>query len=316
MDGKLAKGPLFDSVRLAKLENRVYRLNQIKETFHKDLRESDPINVSLAPDLREGVHDEEVFSPRLMALKVEDEDESKVNLAEEEVGMATLFRSSPEENRGAVQANPEVDVEISSHGGAEAAASGVDLDQPVDDGSDEAISTCEEEETSDEEGNPLVGEEIQNETVRNKIQGIAISKSSSVVSDLNDVCVDRNGLGIDLVSDVCVDRNGLGIKGKQVVEFRNQENLVCHVFDEMSDPHMVQGSVPPDALFSSVDACDKEGDLMGIAAHALQGSDVSLEACPGDAGVYGNRVINMAMGPQTWANVVATKGMPRPQDGE
>ncbi|KAL6965415.1 hypothetical protein U1Q18_036467, partial [Sarracenia purpurea var. burkii] len=271
-----------------------------------DLRESDPVNVSLAPDLCEGEHDEEVFSPRPMALKVEDE-ESKVNLAEEEVRMATLFRSSPEENRGAVQENSEVDVEISSHGGAEAAASGVDLDQPVDDGSDEASSTCEEEETSDEQGNPLVGEEIQDETVRNEIQVIDVSKSGSVVSDLHNVCVDRNGLGIDLVSDACVDRNGLGIKGKQVVELGNQENLVCHVLDEMSDPHMVQGSVPLDALFSSVDACGKEGDLMRIAAHALQWSDVSLEACPDDAGVYGNRGINMARGPQTWANVVATK---------
>ncbi|KAL6957250.1 hypothetical protein U1Q18_040508 [Sarracenia purpurea var. burkii] len=136
--------------------------------------------------------------------------------------MATLVRSFPDENRGAVheiskEASPEVNDGMSSHGGAEAAASGVDLDLPVDDGSDEASSTCEEEETSDEEGNPPVGEEIQDETERNEIQGNAGSKSGSFAFELNDACVDRNGHGIDLVNDACVacvDRDGLGSKEK------------------------------------------------------------------------------------------------------
>ncbi|KAL6962588.1 hypothetical protein U1Q18_037545 [Sarracenia purpurea var. burkii] len=57
MDGKFAKGPPFDSARLAKLKNRVYHLNQIKETFHKDLRESEPVNAIKVGDKGEAFTD-------------------------------------------------------------------------------------------------------------------------------------------------------------------------------------------------------------------------------------------------------------------
>ncbi|KAL6962849.1 hypothetical protein U1Q18_037810 [Sarracenia purpurea var. burkii] len=220
-------------------------------------------------------------------LKVENEDESKVNLAVEEAGMATLVRSFPDENRGAVheiskEANPEVNDGISSHDGAEAAASGVDLDLPVDDGSDEASSTCEEEETSDEEGTPQLGGRYMMKLRGTKFRGSPFR--NQVPLPLNLMMLVWIVMGLELILRMMLVLLVLIMMGLDL-----RENRLSRLG--------TMGTL-------SATSRGKEGDLMGIDAVSPH---ASVEACPGDAGAYGNRGTKMGRGYQTWANVVATK---------
>ncbi|KAL6966966.1 hypothetical protein U1Q18_032761 [Sarracenia purpurea var. burkii] len=86
----------------------------------------------------------------------------------------TLVRSSPDEDKEVVleilkEANRKVEEQVLLYGRAEVAASAIDQAQSGDDGSIETSSTCEEEETSYEEDDPLVGVEIQDEADASEI---------------------------------------------------------------------------------------------------------------------------------------------------
>ncbi|KAL6984509.1 hypothetical protein U1Q18_017886 [Sarracenia purpurea var. burkii] len=76
--------------------------------------------------------------------------------------------SSPEEDKdkgaGLEILNLKVEEEDLSYGGTEIAVSAVDQAKSDGEGSVDLSSTCEDEETSDEEVEPLVGEEIQEGT--------------------------------------------------------------------------------------------------------------------------------------------------------
>ncbi|KAL6956916.1 hypothetical protein U1Q18_040623 [Sarracenia purpurea var. burkii] len=103
--------------------------------------------------------------------KNEAEKEGIPNLLPIEQGLltTTMFRNFPDEGKGAgheilKEANPKVEEEGLSYGGVVIDVSAVEQAQPDGESSVDSGLTCEEDETSDEEVDPLVGEEIQKGT--------------------------------------------------------------------------------------------------------------------------------------------------------
>ncbi|KAL6956185.1 hypothetical protein U1Q18_042449 [Sarracenia purpurea var. burkii] len=100
--------------------------------------------------------------------KIETEKEGIPNPIDQGPLTSTMALSSPEEDKdkgaGLEILNLKVEEEDLSYGGTEIAVLAVDQAKSDGEGSVDLSSTCEDEETSDEEVEPLVGEEIQEGT--------------------------------------------------------------------------------------------------------------------------------------------------------
>ncbi|KAL6956589.1 hypothetical protein U1Q18_052040, partial [Sarracenia purpurea var. burkii] len=107
--------------------------------------------------------------------KIETEKEGIPNTIDQGLLTSSMALSSPEEDKGAGLEilNLKVEKEDLSYGGAEIAVSAVDQAQSDGEGSVDLSSTCEEEETSDEKVEPLVGEENQEGTEASECPGNA-----------------------------------------------------------------------------------------------------------------------------------------------